>query len=271
MGMLARLAGDIPFMQKASFRNIIAFFIACVFLIKEQREGKQPFALPRGSVLLLLVRSVAGSIGIFGNFYALDRINIADASILNKMSPFFTVIFSFFLLGEKIMPLPIAAICISIAGAALVIKPSFEITAMLPALAGFLGGVSSGFAYTCVRRLRMMNVNGKLIVAFFSLFSLLLAVPFLLFHFSPMTSRQLLIMLAAGIAAAGGQLTITAAYSEAPASKISIFDYSQIVFSSLMGFFAFGQIPDALSFAGYAVIISMAIVVFVYNRRHSDC
>ena len=270
MGMLAHLAGDIPFMQKAFFRNIIAFFIAFALLIKEQREGKRPFVLPRGSVLFLFFRSVAGSLGIFGNFYALDKINIADASILNKMSPFFTVIFSFFILGEKIMPVPLAAICISIAGAALVIKPSFEITAMFPALAGFLGGVGAGFAYSCVRRLRVMNVNGKLIVACFSLFSLLLAVPFLLFHFSPMTVRQLLIMLAAGIAAAGGQLTITAAYSEAPAAKISIFDYSQIVFSSLMGFFAFGQIPDAMSFAGYALIIAMAIVVFVYNRRHNN-
>ncbi|MGI0528354.1 DMT family transporter [Treponema socranskii] len=270
MGMLAHLAGDIPFMQKAFFRNVIAFSIAFAVLAKEQREGKHPFALPKGSALFLLLRCIGGTIGIFGNFYALDKINIADASILNKMSPFFTVIFSFFILGEKIMPVPLAAICISIAGAALVIKPSFDIAAMLPALAGFLGGVSSGFAYTCVRRLRMINVNGRLIVACFSLFSLLLAVPFLLFHFSPMTTRQLLIMLAAGIAAAGGQFFITAAYGAAPAAKISIFDYSQIVFSSLMGFFAFGQIPDAMSFTGYAVIIAMAIVVFVYNRRHSD-
>ena len=270
MGMLVHLAGDIPFMQKAFFRNVIAFFIACAVLIKEQREGKHPFVLPQGSICLLFLRSLAGSLALFGNFYTLDKINIADASILNKMSPFFAVVFSFVLLGEKIMPVPLAAICISIAGAALVIKPSFDIAAMLPALVGFLGGAGAGFAYACVRRLRTINVNGKLIIACFSLLSLLLAVPFLLFRFSPMTGRQLLIMFGAGIAAAGGQFFITAAYGAAPAAKISIFDYSQILFSSFMGYIAFGQIPDAMSFAGYTVIIAMAIVVFVYNRRHSD-
>ena len=270
MGMLAHLAGDIPFMQKAFFRNIIAFFIAFALLIKEPREGKRPFVLPRGSVLFLFFRSVAGSLGIFGNFYALDKINIADASILNKMSPFFTMIFSFFLLGEKIMPVPLGAICVSLIGAALVIKPSFNATAMIPSLAGFLGGAGAGFAYACVRRLTLMKVNNKLIVACFSLFSSLLAVPFLLLHFSPMTHLQLLIMIGAGIAAAGGQFFITAAYTAAPASKISIFDYSQILFSSLMGYIAFGQIPDAMSFTGYTVIIGLAVVVFVYNRRHTD-
>jgi len=270
MGMFAHLAGGIPFMQKAFFRNIIAFFIAAALLLKECRIGKHPFALPQGSVRFLFFRSAAGSLGIFGNFYAIDKINIADASILNKMSPFFAVVFSFVLLGEKIMPLPLAAICVSIVGAALVIKPSFNVVAMLPSLAGFFGGIGAGFAYTCVRRLSAMKVNNTLIVTYFSFFSSLLTVPFLLFNFSPMTPRQLLIMFAAGIAAAGGQFFITAAYGAAPAAKISIFDYSQIVFSSLMGYIAFGQIPDATSFAGYAVIIAMAIVVFVYNRRHSD-
>ncbi len=85
-----------------------------------------------------------------------------------------------------------------------------------------------------------------------------------------MTKAELIIMTGTGIAAAGGQFFITAAYGAAPAAKISIFDYSQILFSSLMGYIAFGQIPDAMSFAGYTIIIAMAIVVFVYNRRHSD-
>ena len=270
MGVLVHLAGDIPFIQKTFFRNIVAFFIAFVLLLKECANKNHSFTLPKGSIFWLFLRSLGGSLGIFGNFYAIDKINIADASILNKMSPFFTMIFSFFLLGEKIMPVPLGAICVSLIGAALVIKPSFNATAMIPSLAGFLGGAGAGFAYACVRRLTLMKVNNKLIVACFSLFSSLLAVPFLLLHFSPMTHLQLLIMLGAGIAAAGGQFFITAAYAAAPASKISIFDYSQILFSSLMGYIAFGQISDAMSFTGYAVIIGIAVVVFVYNRRHTD-
>ena len=67
-----------------------------------------------------------------------------------------------------------------------------------------------------------------------------------------------------------GQFGITYAYFFAPARDISIFDYSQIIFSSLLGLLMFNQIPDALSWIGYAVIILMAAIVFVYNRRQYE-
>ena len=63
-----------------------------------------------------------------------------------------------------------------------------------------------------------------------------------------MTGRQLVTLMMAGLFAAGGQFTITAAYTYAPAGKISIFDYSQIIFATLLGFFLFGEIPDTYSF-----------------------
>lgn len=289
MGMFAHMAGDIPFIQKTIFRNSIALLISSIALIQAERKNRilykeqqstQPDSelpayvsllhLPKGSFKYLFIRAAAGSLGIFGNFYALDRLTIADASILNKMSPFFALLFSFLLLGEKVDALPFAAICGAFGGALLIIKPTFALSQMghlLPALAGFVGGMGAGLAYACVRKLHEYKVNGSVIIVFFSLFSSLLAVPFLLIHFEPMTLTQLLLLIACGIAAAGGQFGITYAYFNAPASKISIFDYSQILFSSLMGYFAFGQVPDVLSFCGYIVIIAMAFIVFYYNKR----
>src|SRR5574344_295654 len=288
MGMLAHMAGDIPFIQKTLFRNIIAFFIALIALLRAERKNRdvyiknanslqQPYTsllhLPKGSFKYLLIRAAAGSLGIFGNFYALDRLNIADASILNKMSPFFALLFSFFIVGEKVDTIPFAAVCGAFGGALLIIKPSFNVTNLshlIPALAGFVGGAGAGLAYACVRKLHEYKVNGSLIIVFFSAFSSLLAVPFLICNFAPLTVAQLLLLLACGTAAAGGQFGITYAYFNAPASKISIFDYSQILFSSLMGYFAFGQLPDALSLAGYIVIVAMAFVVFFYNKRKAS-
>ena len=74
-------------------------------------------------------------------------------------------------------------------------------------------------------------------------------------------------LILAGISAAAGQFTITAAYYHAPASKISIFDFCQIIFSATLGFFILGQKPDILSILGYIIILSMAILNFVYNNR----
>ena len=70
----------------------------------------------------------------------------------------------------------------------------------------------------------------------------------------------------AGAAAAGGQFSITAAYTHAPAKEISVYDYSQLIFTTALGFFFFGDVPDKWSFVGYFIIISMAVLVFLYNN-----
>ena len=82
-----------------------------------------------------------------------------------------------------------------------------------------------------------------------------------------MSSKQLVILILAGLAAAGGQFTITAAYCYAPAKDVSVYDYSQIIFAAGLGFIVFGQIPDLLSITGYIIIVSMAILMFVYNKK----
>lgn len=81
-----------------------------------------------------------------------------------------------------------------------------------------------------------------------------------------MTVNQLLCLLGAGLAAAGGQFSITAAYTKAPAKEISVYDYSQIIFAAMLGFVLFGDIPDGYSILGYIIIIAMAVLMFFYNN-----
>ena len=98
MNMFVKLSGDIPTMQKSFFRNAVAFAIALIMLLR-QGGGFKPH---KGCVPLLLGRSICGTIGIFCNFYALGRIVLSDASMLNKLSPFFAVLFSLVFLKEKL-------------------------------------------------------------------------------------------------------------------------------------------------------------------------
>ena len=84
-----------------------------------------------------------------------------------------------------------------------------------------------------------------------------------------MEIRQLIYLLCAGLSAAGGQFSITSAYCYAPAKEISVYDYSQIIFAAAIGYVLFGQIPDKFSFVGYAVIITAAILMFIYNNKSS--
>lgn len=270
MALFVRLAGQINFMQKAFFRNSVAFFIALILLICDvQKNGKQVAVVPKGAWIFLILRAISGSFGIFGNFYAVDHLILSDAAILNKMSPFFALIFSMILLKEKLRPVTLITIILAFFGALLVVKPSFNFNSdsSFASFAGLLGGIGAGFAYSCVRKLSILKCNSKIVVLFFSFFSMMISLPNLIFNFEPMTLTQFFLLIGAGIFAAGGQFGITAAYFKAPAREISIYDYSQIIFSAALGFIFFEQIPDLLSFAGYIVIISMAIINFLYNKK----
>ena len=254
MSFFIRLSGDLPSFEKAFFRNLVAAVVAAVLLAR----SPQGFRMKKGSLPFLLARSIAGSVGIVCNFYAVDHLPISDANMLNKLSPFFAIIFSYFLLKEKANKTEWSAVIVAFVGALFVIRPTMDL-ANLPALLGALGGLGAGIAYTFVRMLGKRGERGPFIVFFFSAFSTLLMVPFMLADFKPMTGTQLLFLLLTGAAAMGGQLNITAAYTCAPAKEISVFDYSQILFAALLGFFFLGQIPDVLSFIGYAIIIGAAV------------
>ncbi len=265
MNMFVSLSGDVPTIQKTFFRNFFALIIASGAMIK----NKCPLMPPKGARLDLLLRAAFGFAGMLGNFYALSRLTVSDASMLNKMSPFFAIIFSAILLGERADKVQWSIVVAAFLGALLVIKPSFRNAELAASCAGFLGGVCAGAAYTFVRKVTRKGVKGYYVVFFFSAFSTLAAFPFVVFGYSPMSLEQWLCLIAAGICASGGQFTITAAYSFAPAREVSIYDYSQIIFAALLGFFVMGQIPDWLSVAGYTVIIAAAFAMFRYNNRES--
>lgn len=264
MNLFVRLSGDLPSVQKSFFRNFVAMLFAAFILWKERQPTE--IRLDTTSKKYLLLRSLCGTIGILCNFYAVDHLVLADASMLNKMSPFFAVLFGILILGEKINLFQGLSVLVAFIGALFVIKPSGELNT-LPALIGLLGGLGAGMAYTYVRALGQRGVKGPFIVFFFSAFSCVVTLPYLLFHYHSMTVQQLGILLLAGLAAAGGQFSITAAYTFAPAREISVYDYSQIIFSALLGYLVFGQVSDAFSWLGYLIITSTAILMFLYNNR----
>lgn len=267
MNTFVKLAGDLPSIQKSFFRNVVAIVFAFIVLKKDHL----PLRWQKGNLPCLLLRSTFGTIGILCNFYAVDHLLLSDASMLSKLSPFFAIIFSFLLLKEKVSLFQGTAIVAAFIGSLFIIKPSFASAAFQPALVGICGAMGAGCAYTLVRLLSSRKEKGPFIVFFFSTFSCLATLPYLLFSYHPMSPRQLLFLVLAGLAASGGQFAVTAAYSNAPAKEISVYDYSQVVFAAIMGFFLFGQIPDALSVIGYIIICGVSILMFLYNnRKHSS-
>lgn len=266
MNLFVNAAGELPLMQKVFFRNFFATVIVFFFLL----STKEKFRIhDKSCIPWLFLRAGIGFLGVVLNFYAIDHIgSISDASILNKLSPFFAILFSVFLLKEKPTIPELIFVLVAFAGAMLVVNPRFDMK-ILPALSGFLSGACAGFAYTCVRILGNKGERNYMIIFFFSAFSTLVSLPFTIAFYQSMTGMQWLYLILSGLSAAGGQFFITAAYKQAPAKEIAVFDYAQVLFAAILGFIFLNQIPKTLSLVGYAVIIGAAIGNFVYRLKKS--
>jgi Predicted permeases len=263
MSAMVRLSGDLPTLQKCFFRNLVSIPFAVAILYQEHPNLRQDLKHTPG----LLLRAVCGTLGLVCNFYAIDHMLLADASILNRLSPFVTVLLSWLFLKERINRVQLGSILVAFIGALCIIRPGMGSLSSFPALIATLGGIGVGSAMTAVRWLTKKGVNKALIVFIFSVFSSLLMLPFIVFNYQPMTWQQLFILLLAGLAATGGQFSITYAYAKAPAREISVFDYTIVIFSALLGFCLFSQIPDFFSWLGYAIIIGVSIAMFFYDMR----
>ena len=264
MSLFVKLSGDLPSIQKGFFRNIIAVFISSIPLIKHWKVINTP--KDKTGWLVLILRSVFGTIGLVLNFYAISHISLADSSIIQKLSPFIIIILSYIFFKEEMTRFQFFAIILAFVGIILIIKPSGNDIISMGALAALSGALCAGIAYTCVRYLGTHNISGEFIIFFFSSLSSLMLLPYLIFDYRTMTFYQLSMLLLAGISATIGQYGVTFAYKFAAAKNISVFDYSQVLFSGIFGYIFFGEFPDFQSLIGYIIVISVGIVLVLRSK-----
>ena len=261
MSAFIKLSGDLPSFQKTFFRNLVSCIIAFLLILKH----KESFFGKKENQKILILRSIFGTLGIILNYYAIDKLVLSDANMLNKLSPFFVIIFCAIFLKEKIKPNQAIAVGVAFVGALFIIKPSFNFD-MIPSTAGIMGAIFAAAAYTC---LRVLGSKEKFytVVFYFSLFSTISILPFTIVVYKSMTITQLIYLILAGVFASIGQFGITLAYRYAPAKEISIFDYSNIIFSAIISIVVFSAIPDIFSIIGYIIIFGASYYMFLYNKK----
>ncbi|HIV81353.1 MAG TPA: DMT family transporter [Candidatus Salinicoccus merdavium] len=264
MSFFVKYSGDLPTVQKTFFRNFISMAIA-LGLVIYHREKLFGHKENQG---LLLLRSSLGLLGVLLNFFVIDRMVLSDAEILNKLSPFFTILLCAIFLKEYIRRYQMISIIVALAGAVFIIKPSMSSDTVY-ALLGILGAVLAAGAYTV---LRVLGSREKFytVVFYFSGFSTVALLPFFIFQYESMTFEQWIMLILAGIFAAFGQFGLTIAYSFAPAREISIFFYSTILFTALLSIFILNEVPDMLSVIGYFVIFGASYYMFMKNRAPKE-
>ncbi|WLR52107.1 DMT family transporter [Bacillus tianshenii] len=261
MSTFVKLSGDVPTFQKTLFRNFVSALISFGFVVhyKERLFGKKE------NQKYLLLRSALGTLGIVFYFYSLDKLVLSDADMLNKLSPFLLIFFSAVFLKEKAKFYQTAAVVVALLGSLLIIKPQFSLETV-PYMAGLMSAVFAAGAYTV---LRVLGEREKFytVVFYFSFFLTVSLLPFAILFYEPMTWGQVIYLLLAGVFATLGQFGITLAYKFAPAREISIFFYTNILFSALISTIVFEQVPDMWSIIGYFVIFGASFYMFMKNKQ----
>lgn len=267
MGSTVKIVGsEISTFEKLFFRNLIGVIILLITL-----KGKKVNYLGSSnkSRFFLLCRCTAGLIGAALYFYSINELYLADSALLNKLSPFFVTIFATIFLKEKLGKHQPFILILVFIGALLVIKPEFSFK-MLPAFAGFLSALFAGGAYTLLRHLRTMEEPTTLVL-WFSMFSMLGMIPPMLIKGFVVPNRvQLLYLILTGVFATIGQMGLAYAYRYAKASEVSIYQYLSIIFSAIIGYGLWKEIPDKLSILGGVLIILAALLNYYYSQKNKE-
>lgn len=262
MGAFVKLGGEIPSFEKAFFRNLVSLFIA-IFMIK---KTKQKCFGKKETRIYLWGRGILGTLGVLAYFYGIDRLLLADSGMLNKVNPFFVIVFAAIFLKDKITKYQMYSLFMATLGVILIIKPSFAFQDSIPAIICLMSAVFAGMAYVFVSYLGDKE-NAYVIVFYFSFISTLVSGILIIHNFIMPNFKQLIFLILAGITAALGQFALTYAYKYAPAGEVSIYNYSNVIFSSLLGVLIFSEIPDLLSFIGYGFIIVAGYLIFRFGKE----
>lgn len=177
---------------------------------------------------------------------------------LNTTYPIFVPIVFWILIGVKTTAKTSAGILIGFIGIALVLKPNAELFNFASIIA-LASGVAAAFAIACTRLLSKTETSSVITFYYFSL-TTIISMMFMLIHWNTPNLKTMIILIIIAVVATGYQLCLTEALARTQARIVSPIMYSAIIFSGILGWLIWGQIPDLLSIVGTILVFSGALV-----------
>lgn len=214
-----------------------------------------------------ITRSAVGLSAMYCFFFAIPRLNLADAVLLNYSQPLFIPFIAWWWVKERPSPPIFPAVVIGFIGVAFIIKP--DLGFINPAgLIGLGAGVLAAVAMVAIRRMADTEPTTR-IVFYFSLTGTLLSAIPLLWAWQTPSNYALACMIAAGGLATLGQLLLTRAYAMAPAAEVGSLIYAAVIFAGLFGWLLWDEQPDAYSALGTLLVIGAGIIAIRQRSRRT--
>ena len=249
MAAIVKYLGNFQLMEIVLFRNIPSMIIVPIILRKKN------IPLFGNNKFILSMRGIFGMIGMIGMFYTYTMMLLTDAVTIQKLTPFFVVIFSGIFLKEKTHFQQILIFLLAFFGGLLIVRPGFRMD-LFPAMIGLFAAISMAAAHVTLRYLRLSD-HYLVIINYFAYISGIASLTILLFQGNLIIPSlpDFLVLIFLGIVGLFSQITLTKAYQLAAASLITLYSYLEIVFSIIFSIFLFKEIPNILSISGASFII----------------
>ncbi|MEA3453644.1 MAG: DMT family transporter [Candidatus Caldatribacteriota bacterium] len=261
VGAMIKFIENIPLMEMIFFRNLPSILILPLILKNKN------ISLKGKNKPLLLFRCFFGFLSTVGYFYTFKTMTMTDAMAIRQLSPFFIIILAIIFLKERMFLQRIPVFLLVFLGSLLVIKPGMRLE-IFPAIVGVLAAIFSAGAHVSLRNLRLTD-HPLVIVNYFAFVSGLISLVILILQnnlvIPDLISLIKLVLL--GLVALGLQIALTKAYQMAPASMVSLYTYSQIIFATLFGLIFFRELPDLLSVIGASLIIISGYLNYKLNKK----
>lgn len=260
MGVLIRLASHtVDNVTVVFMRNLTGTLLLLPFALT---QGKTFFITHKP--LMHLWRALVGLAAMYGFFYAIAHLPLSNAMVFTYSSPVFIPLVAWLFLKERITPPMIIAALVGLVGVILVAKPSTEMFNWLSVV-----GISSSFfaamAFVTVRALTTTEPATRIVFYFCLIATVVSAIP-MYWHWRVLTQQELIYLVGAGSLATFSQISLSKAYSYAPAGKIGPANYLAIIFAGIWAWILWGEVPDHTALAGMLLIL-IGLLLCLPKRR----
>jgi drug/metabolite transporter (DMT)-like permease len=248
-----------PF-EVAFFRNVFGLVALAPFFF---RYGLKPFKTKR--LGLHFTRGVIQSVAMLGFFMALSMTPLAQVVALNFVAPLFASLGAVLFLGEAMRMRRWIALMVGFAGALVIIRPGYIPLDLGPVLVIAASALWAG-AMVVIKSLSRTETSLTLTV-YMGIFLVPPTFIAALFFWTWPTPEQFLWMLWIGIVGTIGHLSMAQAFREADATAVLPFDFTRLIWASIIAYFAFDEVPDLWTWVGGFTIFAAVTYMAMRERK----
>ena len=253
-GIVRHLGTDMSPVQAAFIRYAMGVVIMAPIILRVRWTR-----IASGRVGMFLTRGLVHGAGVMLWFYAMAHIPIAEVTALGFTAPIFTTIGATLFLGEKVRARRIGAVLMGFAGALIILRPGIAVIDP-GAIAQLVAAPLFAASFILAKKLTETDPTRVIVGGLTIIVTLVLLVPALLVWRTP-TPVELGWLFATASFATAGHLTLTQAFRAAEITATQPVAFLQLVWATLLGYYAFGETPDMFTWIGAAVIVASATYI----------